>query len=288
MAYYPKMVIDSDGNPVIITPVMGNASNLENKLLLLKYTGGDQPAWTQIINPSYSTNSVFYDMAVDSSKNIVIAGGFRLSNGSYKNFIKKSNPDGDSLWTVFPPAVNYKLPCGITVDKENSIYVTGNLNGVITIKYDQNGEEVWRAGEGIQFWQSDIAVDNLFNVYVTGERWMDWPGDYCTVKYSQTITNVYEENESVINFNLSQNYPNPFNPSTKISWQSPEGSLQTLKVFDVLGNEVTTLVNEEKPAGSYEVEFQSTVNSHQLASGIYFYQLKAGSFIQTKKMILLR
>lgn len=85
-------------------------------------------------------------------------------------------------------------------------------------------------------------------------------------------------------FNLFQNYPNPFNPSTKISWQSPVGSHQTLKVFDVLGNEIANLVDEYKPAGTYEVEF----NAIKLSSGVYFYKLQAGSFVETKKMILLR
>ena len=97
--------------------------------------------------------------------------------------------------------------------------------------------------------------------------------------------NVDEKNNSSISsFQLFQNYPNPFNPSTKISWQSPVGSWQTLKVFDVLGNEIATLVDEYKPLGMYNVQF--TMNN--LASGIYFYQLKAGEYIQTKKMILLR
>jgi hypothetical protein len=83
---------------------------------------------------------------------------------------------------------------------------------------------------------------------------------------------------------LFQNYPNPFNPSTKISWQSPVGSWQTIKVFDVLGREVATLVDEFRNAGSYEVEFDA---SH-LASGIYFYQLKTDNFMITKKMLLIR
>ena len=85
-------------------------------------------------------------------------------------------------------------------------------------------------------------------------------------------------------YRLKQNYPNPFNPSTKISWQSPVGSWQTLKVYDVLGNEVVTLVNEYKPAGSYEVEFYAA----HLSSGIYFYELRAGEFVQTKKLILMK
>ena len=85
-------------------------------------------------------------------------------------------------------------------------------------------------------------------------------------------------------YKLDQNYPNPFNPSTKISWQSPVSSKQTIKVFDVLGNEVATLVDEYKPAGMYNVQF--TMNN--LASGIYYYQLRAGDFVETKKMIYLK
>ncbi|MBK9097162.1 MAG: T9SS type A sorting domain-containing protein [bacterium] len=85
-------------------------------------------------------------------------------------------------------------------------------------------------------------------------------------------------------FSLEQNYPNPFNPTTKIRWQSPVGSHQTLKIYDVLGNEVSTLVDEYLPAGSYETEF----NADGLSSGIYFYKLQAGSFVETKKMILIK
>jgi hypothetical protein len=87
-----------------------------------------------------------------------------------------------------------------------------------------------------------------------------------------------------LSFELQQNYPNPFNPITKIKYQIPELSFVTIKVYDVLGSEVESLVNGEKPAGGYEVEFNAT----NLPSGIYFYKLKAGNFIQVKKMILLK
>lgn len=87
-------------------------------------------------------------------------------------------------------------------------------------------------------------------------------------------------------FKLEQNYPNPFNPETKISWQIAQSSFVTLKVYDVLGNEVATLVKEEQSEGNYQVGFNNKTN--ELSSGIYFYQLRAGDFVQTKKMILLR
>jgi len=85
-------------------------------------------------------------------------------------------------------------------------------------------------------------------------------------------------------FILNQNYPNPFNPSTSISYSIASSSLITLKVYDVLGNEVATLVNEVKPVGAYEVNF----NAEGLTSGIYFYELRANNFLETKKMILIK
>jgi hypothetical protein len=92
-------------------------------------------------------------------------------------------------------------------------------------------------------------------------------------------------------FKLEQNYPNPFNPSTKISWQSPVGSHQTLKIYDILGNEVATLVDEYKSAGIYDVELtlnNLTAGEQGLSSGVYFYQLRAGDYIQTRKMTILK
>jgi hypothetical protein len=91
--------------------------------------------------------------------------------------------------------------------------------------------------------------------------------------------------ENVINtFKLQQNYPNPFNPKTTIKYSIPSTSFIKLKVFDVLGNEIATLVNEEKSAGNYDVDF----NASEIPSGVYFYKLKAGDFTQTKKMVLLK
>jgi len=100
-----------------------------------------------------------------------------------------------------------------------------------------------------------------------------------------TVTSVETiSNEVPIEFNLKQNYPNPFNPSTKIRWQSPASSHQTLKIYDVLGNVIATLVNDYKDAGVYEIDF----NASSLSSGIYFYKLQSGPFVETRKMVLLR
>ncbi|NWF50368.1 MAG: immune inhibitor A [Ignavibacteriaceae bacterium] len=107
---------------------------------------------------------------------------------------------------------------------------------------------------------------------------IDFDGSF---SYSNTI-NV--EINSATEFSLTQNHPNPFNPITIISWQSPIGTWQSLKIYDLLGREITTLVNDFRPAGKYELEF----NAADLPSGIYFYQLQAGDFISTRKMVLMK
>jgi hypothetical protein len=90
--------------------------------------------------------------------------------------------------------------------------------------------------------------------------------------------------ELIKTFSLSQNYPNPFNPATKIKYQITKPGKVKLGVYDMLGREIETLVNEEKNTGVYEVTFEGT----KLPSGVYFYRIQTGDFVQTKKMILLK
>jgi len=130
-----------------------------------------------------------------------------------------------------------------------------------------------------------ISGTNLFAGTVSSGVWRR--------PLSQMITDVeIQANEIPSQFILEQNYPNPFNPSTKIRYSVPQSSNVMIKVFDILGNEFETLVNEEKPAGSYEITWYAA----NLPSGIYFYQLRAGDpstgsgqgFIETKKLVLLK
>ena len=118
------------------------------------------------------------------------------------------------------------------------------------------------------------------------------------LRWDPTITSVkdYSNNKNLSGFSLEQNYPNPFNPSTKIRFEIPSASSDlifstqkvTLKVYDVIGKEVATLVDEYKSAGTYEVEFNAGSILKKTTSGVYFYQLRIGNLIQTKKMILIK
>lgn len=121
-------------------------------------------------------------------------------------------------------------------------------------------------------WEDDRRLEG-WDIYAKIVDW-NWNG----------VTDVEINNNIPSEFSLSQNYPNPFNPNTKIKFTIQDLVFTSLKVYDILGKEVTTLVNEEKPVGKYEVDFDAS----DLISGIYFYQLKAGSFIQTKKMVFLK
>ena len=128
----------------------------------------------------------------------------------------------------------------------------------------------------------DIEIKIIPNGY---ELWISCASRGIAVLTVETsVTNHEEIKNAPADFVLNQNYPNPFNPSTVISYQLPVSGNVTLKVYDVLGNEVATLVNDEKPAGKYEIRFDASL----LSSGIYFYTLKAGSFIETKKLMLLK
>jgi photosystem II stability/assembly factor-like uncharacterized protein len=127
-----------------------------------------------------------------------------------------------------------------------------------------------------------IAIKDS-NVFISTYRSGPWV--VCRRPLSDIITSVAQAIDPLpINYFLSQNYPNPFNPSTKITYSLPNTGMVQIKVFDLLGQEIATLVNEEKPVGTYEVNW----NAANLPSGVYFYRIQAGSFVQTRKMILLK
>jgi len=129
------------------------------------------------------------------------------------------------------------------------------------------------------FYSDDISDISSSKLYYRLKQ-IDFNGAF---EYSDVV----EVEITPLEFSLSQNFPNPFNPSTKISWQLPISSWVTLKIFDALGSEVETLVNEYQDSGNHSTFYPSGINS-TLPSGIYFYQLKAGDYVETKKMLFLK
>jgi hypothetical protein len=129
-------------------------------------------------------------------------------------------------------------------------------------------------------WIGDIYTgpENPHDIYFCGDA---TETGYFAPGTSEVAVRV---DNTPLRFNLEQNYPNPFNPSTTIKFELPRASQVNLSVFDILGREVSVLVNERRGAGVYEVKFDGS----NLASGVYFYRLQAGSFLQTMKLLLIR
>lgn len=174
------------------------------------------------------------------------------------------------------------------------LYFLSFQNGWVTT----NNKNIFRTTNAGATWDTlqsattlDEVIKNIefFNTnisYGIGTNHICFTNDGC-VTYSivdSVVTNVESQPSVPTQFILYQNYPNPFNPATVISYQLPVSGNVTLKVYDVLGNEIATLVNEEKSAGVYDVDFDGS----GLSSGIYFYKLHAGNFTKTNKMILLK
>jgi hypothetical protein len=173
---------------------------------------------------------------------------------------------------------------GYTVD---SNYWNWLNNGYIQSVYGSNTEDgpvtitaqapvTLNPGESIDVFYS-MALGSNETIMLEGIAAAD-------VKYQSLFTSVNDPNAFPDKFFLGQNYPNPFNPTTKISYRLEKRGLVTLKVYDLIGNEVTTLINQEQSAGLHQVDF----NASELSSGLYFYSIKANGFTQTKKMILIK
>jgi ligand-binding sensor domain-containing protein len=190
----------------------------------------------------------------------------------------------DTIWTIYTNPFPHSLTIwDIEIDESSIKWLSvgglteNNLrkfNGSNWEAIDTSGSSLSSAGTLMC-----IAIDESDN------KWIGTLRGGLFVFNEGGIVSV-EENLSVhpTEYNLFQNYPNPFNPTTTIKYSVPQSSDVLIKVFDVLGSEVETLVNEEKPVGSYEINW----NAENLPSGVYFYQLQAGDFVETKKMVLLR
>ncbi len=219
--------------------------------------------------------------------NYLISQPFTLSGNSGLNFniIYGSTTITDNKIFENKNTVSYSLDL---IDA-NSSELLGNVMKVI---FDKNNFPVLEtqafqinSGKltGSKTVQLKLTVQNNFNGQcMLTESYSDIQSFELAKLNIKEIS--FDEILSVTEYALEQNHPNPFNPSTKISWQSPVASHQTLKVYDILGNEVATLVDEFREAGKYEMNFDAS----RLASGVYIYKLQAGDFVSSKKMLLLK
>jgi hypothetical protein len=260
----------------------------------IKYNSTGVLRWVNRFN--FVGDDVAKDIAVDGEGNVYVTGWsegigtstdyatIMYSSAGVQQWVARYNgPDslGDGAYAL-------------ALDASGNVYVTGGstkdwYEDCVTVKYNPNGSEIWVQrynGPGNQSDQGKaIAVDDAGNVYVTGGSYGDGTKtDYVTIKYSQPAGIEPISKYIPTEYNLFQNYPNPFNPATTIEFSIPKSEFISLKVYDILGEEVATVVADRLSAGNHKYTWDTT----GLAGGIYFYRLESGSFTETKKMILLK
>ena len=273
--------LDKDNDP----DILGTASDA-NLVSWWENSGSNPVSWTYhniASNFVGSSDLCVIDMNQDGLYD-VIGNAWKSNQVAYWLCNNLQNND----WTKH--VVTIQLPIAACVDAGDldkdgdvDIVAVGKIPGELSIYQDSNF--VWTkilltndfyGGEDVEVLDLDGDEDLDIVSAASSGKLVWWE--------NQTVVGVSDNNKILSEFRLDQNYPNPFNPSTKISFQIPELSFVTLKVYDFLGNEVTTLVNEQKSAGIYEVNF----DGNELTSGIYFYRLTSGNYSDTKKIILLK
>jgi len=275
--------------------------------LWVKHAGGPQDDWglgisTDPDGKSYITGSYYNMASFDSTK----LTGDELSDV----FLAKYDNTGKCLWAKKGGGPSWDMGSAIFIDASGNSYITGNFmesatfdtmtvvtNGYIDIfiaKYKPSGicEWVRKAGGYGTDQGNGITASANGEVYFTGKIGGTANFGILSIAanggYLAKITNYSTQLDDIANkpqaFDLSQNYPNPFNPTTTFTYQLAVGCKVSLKIYDILGTEITTLVDEEKESGKYQVEF----NASSLPSGIYFYKLNAGEFSTVKKFVLMK
>ncbi len=283
--------------------VTGRSESLSNSfdIVTLKYDQNGQQLWENRYDGLSHGLDDAYDIDFDYQGNIYIGGREGVYSPPSKIVILKYDTSGAEKWVARYDAYRSSRANNMKVDSVGNVYVAGSINGsnslrdYITIKYNEQGLQRWTISYNGTANSNDlvsaIEINNSGSIWVTGVSVGNYDpnGDYCTIKYSQPIGIQPISSEVPRNFSLSQNYPNPFNPTTKIKFSIPtfkgaRGMITKLIIYDILGREIAVLVNQQLKPGTYEVDFDGS----NYPSGVYFYQLVADSFIETRKMVLIK
>ncbi len=295
-----SIAVDGSGN-VFVTGDSWGSGGTGSDYATIKYNTDGYVQWIQRYNGPPGTGLDFaFSIKLDGSGNAYVTGNSSgIGTGPDYATIKYSS-GGTEEWVsrYNGPVNNFDYAYAIAVDGSGNSYVTGRSMGngtgsdYATVKYNSSGTQEWvqRYTENDYDWASSIAVDNWGNVFVTGRSSGSGTSeDFATIKYSQTIGIQQISTEIPVGFSLLQNYPNPFNPSTKIKFSIPLSGDAYLRpvhliVYDNLGRQIASLVNQQLSPGTYEVNWNASDHS----TGVYYYRLSSGSYSETKKLILIK
>jgi len=284
-----KLICDRQNNLVVGANVKDTLLNYHT--VFLKYSNYGKLIWSRYYSGPTNIDD-FVDIAPDKNSNVylLIQSGSN-TYGGYEYSILKYDSSGNYNWErryTGNNILNEDIPSCIYVDTLCNSYVTGST---VSMKYNSNGSLLWLVNNTT--WTNEynnsgkvIKLDGFKNIYIFGNGYssLTQSQDFLTVKYSQTV-GVNNQNQIVNSYKLFQNYPNPFNPFSNIRYEILKTAFIEIKIFDILGKEISTLVNTKIQPGTYEVSFDGS----NYSSGIYFYSLYVdGNRIDTKKFVLMK
>ncbi len=293
-----SLAIDASGNTYFCTRKLVSGQNYNFSTVKLNSSGGF--VWQTEFNGSANDTDYPRKVIVGPTNDIYVAGFSKSTSGGKDLTLIMYNQSGVQQWVSHYNGSSNGSDEGfdMVVDVFGNAYVTGytdtaGTQNYITVKYNYSGSRIWAfhyngPGNGSDV-ASSVFIENNHSVYVTGASSNGSNNDYATIKYSQLVGINPVSNELPEKFSLAQNYPNPFNPNTVIRFSLPAAGMTSLKVYDILGLEVATIVNEQLKPGTYEVDFDGS----RYSSGIYFYKLNvimngAEAFSETKKMLMIK
>ncbi len=289
------LAVDAAGNVYVTGGSQGSGTAYD--YATIKYNAAGAEQWIARYNGPVNNGDYATALSLDDNGSVYVTGSSDGVGTRDDYTTIKYNSAGTEQWVARynGPVNNGDFATALSLDNNGNVYVTGWSLGssmfydYATVKYNSNGVEQWVARYNGPGNTDDkalaLAVDANSNVYVTGRSYGTGWSIYTTIKYTQSLVSVEEkETSQPTTYLLSQNYPNPFNPATTITFSLPRPGHITLQIFNTLGKEITTLINQKLNAGQHRVIWEAK----ELASGIYFYRLQSEGKVLTRKMILMR
>ncbi len=301
-----SIATDVNGNSFVTGSSKGSTSNLD--YATVKYDASGSQLWAARYNGTGNNIDEGHAIIIDPYGNSYVTGFSMGTSTNYDYATLRYDQMGNQLWVQRYNSSTNGIDKAWDIDLTKrtcpgigdypcwnfDIYVTGQSQSstgydYLTTKYDENGVVKWSCRYTSSGNYEDVSKvlvmrDDLPYIFMGGRLNNDYGIVQVSTRYTGNDNNFSLNNQKPESFSLSQNYPNPFNPTTVITYQIPKDEFVEVTVYDLLGKQVSKLVNEFQTSGNYNISFDAS----NLPSGTYVYTIKAGSYVESKKMVLMK
>jgi len=283
--------------------IVAGWTGLTHDVYLVKTNASGDTLWTKRYGGGYGDEA--HSVQLCSDGGYIVAGYTSLASDSYYDqkrdvYLLKTKSSGDTLWTRTYGGPGDDIGCSVQQTSDGGYIIAGSTSSfgdgsgdVYLVKTNSSGDTLWTRTFGGKYVDKACSVQQTSDGgYVVAGTTSSFSADSSSRVYliktgpdGRVVTSLHDGPGNLpTEYIFHQNYPNPFNPSTTIGYALPARSHVTLTVFNVLGQLVVTLVSGDIEAGYHEVQF----NGSNLASGVYFYRMQAGGYLQTRKLLLMK